>query len=89
MLCFGRSLAIKWICMNNQQCITRPTIIDLNLDELHYYPFIINMNRCDRSCNTVEDPLGRICIPHKMEDIKPESIQRNESTKVLKDTPYV
>ena len=31
------------------------------LDELHYYPFIISLDRCDGSCNTVEDPLGRIC----------------------------
>ena len=27
------------------------------------------MNRCDRSCNTVEDPFGRICVPNEMENV--------------------
>ena len=48
--------------------MVRPMLIDLNLDKL-LYPFIINMNRCDGSCSTVEDPFGRICVPNKMEDM--------------------
>ena len=47
----------------------RPALVDLSIDELHYYPFVISMNRCDDSCNTVEDPSGRICVPNKMEDL--------------------
>ena len=57
------------ISMNNEQCIVRPTLVDLNLDELHYYPFIISMNGCDGGCNTTEDPIGTICVPNKMEDM--------------------
>ena len=70
MLCFGGALAIKCVSMNNEQCMVRPTLIDLNLDELHYYLFIISMNRCDGSCNTVEDPFRKICVPNEMEDVK-------------------
>ena len=37
--------------------MTRPTLIDLNLDEydqrLHYYPFMFNIDRCNGSCNTL------------------------------------
>ena len=33
---------------------------DLNPDEYHYYPFIISLDRCGKSCNTVEDPFGRL-----------------------------
>ena len=54
--------------MNNQQCLVRPKRIDLNLDEVHSYPFIIS-NRCNGSCNTVENPLGRSRVPIKMEDM--------------------
>ena len=50
--------------MNNQTCMVRPTLIDLNPNELYYYPFTIIM---------VKDPGGIICVPNKMED-KPESI---------------
>ena len=36
--------------------------------ELHYYPFIISLDRCDVSCNAFEHPLG-ICVSNKMEEI--------------------
>ena len=37
--------------------MTRPTLIDLNPTELVYYPFIVSLNRCNGSCNTVGDSL--------------------------------
>ena len=37
------------ISLNNQQCKTRPTLINLNPNEcnqgLHYYPFMVNSDR--------------------------------------------
>ena len=72
--CFVGSLAagkvIKCVLSkNNQQCMIRITLIDGNLDGLHYYPFVISMNSCDESCNTAEDPFGRIFASNKMEDL--------------------
>lgn len=29
--------------------MTRPTLIDLNPDKSHYYPFTVSMERCDGS----------------------------------------
>ena len=59
LLCFGESFGIKCICMNDYAAWLDPH----NLNELHYYPFIISMSRCNGSCNTVHDPFGRICVP--------------------------
>ena len=50
----------------------RPMLIDLNLEEIHYYPFIISMNVCEGGCNTTEDPFGRTRVPNKIEDMNPE-----------------
>ena len=55
--------------MNKQQCIVRPTRTDLNPDELHYYPFIVSLDRCDASFNTVEHRFGRICVPNTTENV--------------------
>ena len=51
--------------------MVKPVLIDLNLDEFHYHPFIIiiSMKRCDESCNTIEYSIVSICIPNKMEDL--------------------
>ena len=44
--------------------MTRPTLIDLNPDECNqgfrYYQFMIILDRYSRSCNTLDDPSGRI-----------------------------
>ena len=69
MLYFCRPLTRKCVSINNQRCMVRPMFIDLNLDELHYYQFIINMNRCKGSCNIAEDPFSSICVPNKIEDM--------------------
>ena len=55
--------------MNNQSWIFRTTFFDLNPDELHYYPFIISLDRCDESCNNFEYPFVGICLPNKTEDV--------------------
>ena len=52
-----------------QQYMVTPTLIELNLDELHHYPFIISMKSYNGSCNTIDDPFGRIWVPNKMEGI--------------------
>ena len=67
LLYFDGSLAIKCGSMNNQSFMVRLTLLDWNPDKLHYYPFIISMDRFNESCNTVEDPFGRICVPNKTE----------------------
>ena len=67
---FGVSLtaakAIKWLSMNNQVGSVGLILVDLNLDELHYYQFIISMNLWDGRFNAVEDQFVRIYIPNKV-----------------------
>ena len=41
-----------FISLNNHPCKTRPTLIDLNLDEFQgfcYYPSMVNLDRCNGS----------------------------------------
>ena len=57
------------ISLNNPPCLIRLTLIDSNSDEynqgLRYYLFIVNLDRCNESCNTLDDPSGKICVPNK------------------------
>ena len=65
LVCFGGSSALNCVSMNNQSCIARLRLIDLNSDEVHYYLFMVSLDICDASCTTVEDPSGGICVPNK------------------------
>ena len=53
--------------------MTEPTLINLYFNEysqgIHYYPFAVNLDRCVRSCNTLNDLSNRICVPNKTEDL--------------------
>ena len=69
MLGFGGLLTAKCISKNNQPYTVRMTLIDLNLNEIHYYPFMVSLDRFGGRCDTVEDPFGRIYIPSEIEDV--------------------
>ena len=53
--------------------MTQPTLTNLHPNELtqglRYYPLAVNLDRCDWSCNTLNDTSGRICVPKKTEDV--------------------
>ena len=50
LLSFSRSLATKCVSLNDEPCMTRPILIDLNPIELNYYPCMICLHKCNESC---------------------------------------
>ena len=73
--------------------MTRPTLIDLNPDEnnqgLRYYQFIVNLDRCNGSCNTPDEPSSRMRIANKTEDMNLSVFniitKKNEPKTLIKD----
>ena len=63
----------KCVSFSNQKCTTQPTLINLHPNEyteaLGYYPFTVNLNRCVRSCNTLNDLSSKVCVPNETEDL--------------------
>ena len=61
----------KCILLSNQICQIQPTLINLhpteNTQEFHYYPFSVKLDRCARSCNTINDLSDKACAPNKTE----------------------
>ena len=54
---------LECISMNNQECEIRPEIIYINTNEPQFYRYSIKLNRCKCSCNTINDPYAKICVP--------------------------
>ena len=47
------------VLMNfSEPCMVRPTLIDMNSDELKYYPFMISLNKCTGSCNVLSPKIN-------------------------------
>ena len=49
--------------MNNQECKVRPQIANLNRDELLLFPFSIKTSKCSGSCNNINNPYAKLCVP--------------------------
>ena len=60
--------SLECVSMNNQECKIRLEIINLNNDEPIFYPYSIKINRCRGSCNTINDPYAKICVPDQVKD---------------------
>ena len=60
---FSGSLATKYMSLHNELYMARPTLIDLNHVELNYYPFMISLDKCNGSCNTLDDLSTKIYVP--------------------------
>ena len=52
--------------LNDEPCIVRPTINDMNPVELKYYPLMISLNKCTGSCKVLS---SKICVPKETKDI--------------------
>ena len=55
---------LSCILMNNQACKVRPEIVNVNSNELVFYPFSIETSKCSGSCNNINDPYAKICVPN-------------------------
>ena len=74
------SLATNCISLNDEPCLLKPTLTDLNPNKLHYYPFMVNLDWCNGSCNTLDDLSCIICVPNNTEDVNLNTFHR--ATKV-------
>ena len=61
--------------MKNQGCKVRPEILNVNGNEPVFYPFSIETSKCSGSCNNINDPYAKICVPN---------VAKNLNVKVFK-----
>ena len=47
---------LECVSTNNQECIVRPEIVNVNSNEHIFYPFSIETSKCSGSCNNINDP---------------------------------
>ena len=65
----SNAIPLSFISMNKQACKVRPEIINVNGNEPVFYPFSIKTNKCGGSCNNINDPYAKICVPDAIKDL--------------------
>ena len=61
--------SFKCISMTNQECKVRPEIVNVNSDEPVFYPFSIKTSKCSGSCNNINNPLAKLCVPDVVKNL--------------------
>ena len=51
------AIPLSCISMSNQECKTRPQIVNVNGDEPVFFPFSIETSKCSGSFNNINYPL--------------------------------
>ena len=63
----------KCVSLSNQKREIQPNLMNLHPNEysqeFHYYPFAVKLDRCVRSCNTLNDLSNKLCFPNKTKDL--------------------
>ena len=61
--------SLSCISMKNQKCKVRTEIINVNSNEPVFYPFSIKASKFSGSCNNINDPYVKICVPDVVKDL--------------------
>ena len=61
--------SLERVSMNNQECKIRPEIIKFNNNEPMFYPYIITIDKCKGSSNTINDPYAKLWVCYTIKNI--------------------
>ena len=61
--------SLECVSLNNQECKIRSEIINVNTNELVFYPYSVTINKCKGSCNTLNDQYPKLCVPNTNKNI--------------------
>ena len=65
--------SLECVSINIQECKTRTRIININNNKPVFYRFSIKVNECSGSCNTINDPYTKLCVPDVVKNINVEA----------------
>ena len=60
---------LSCISIKNQECKLRPKIVDINSNNPIFYPFSIKTNKYSGSCNNINNPYAKNCVPDMIKDL--------------------
>ena len=66
-----KTKALECLFVINQECRPRPKILDVNegIGEALFYPYNVQVNKCSGSCNTLDNPMSKICVPNIIKNV--------------------
>ena len=66
-----KTKALECSSVINHKCMPTPKILDLNegVGEALFYPYNVLVNKCSGSCNMLDDPMAKMCVPNIIKNV--------------------
>ena len=62
--------SLTCISMNNQECKTRPQVVNVNWDETVFFRLVLKQVLCSGSSNNINYLYEKICVPDVVKKFK-------------------
>ena len=61
-----KTRALECVSVVNQKYMQRPKILDVNegVGQALFYPYNVLVNKCSGSCNMLDNPMAKLCVPN-------------------------
>ena len=63
------AIPLSCISMKDQERKTRPQIVNVNSKNPIFHPFTIETNKCSDSCNNINYPYAKTCVPDVIKNL--------------------
>ena len=60
---------LSCISMNTEECKVRSQIVNVNGDNPVFYPYSVKRSKCSGTCNNINNPLVKMCIPDAVKNV--------------------
>ena len=78
---------LERVLTKNQECKVRPKIVNVNSKEPVFFPFSIKTSKCSGSCNYINNPYAKLCVPDVGKNLNTKvfnTISRTNETRHIK-----
>ena len=71
-----KTKALECVSVVNKKCMPRPKILDVNegIGEVLFYPYNVQVNKFSGSCNTLDNPIAKLCVPNIIKGVNMQVI---------------
>ena len=80
---------LECVSVVNQKYMPRLKILDVNegVGEALFYPYNVQVSKCSGSCNTIDNPVAKMCVPNVIKGVNMQVynflMRLNETRNVL------
>ena len=63
--------ALEYVSVVDKKCMPRPKVLNVNegIGEALFYPYNVLVNKCSGSCNNLDNPMSKICVPKIIKNV--------------------